>query len=66
MGNIEFVDLEFATPGQIEEKVKRALCEGGLQHTILYPSATAISRLSDAHRDNAIRYIEAGVKYGRF
>jgi len=66
MGNIEFVDLEFATPEQMDEKVRRALCDGGKEHTILYPSAVAISRLSDRYRDNAIQYIQSGLEHGRF
>jgi len=65
-GNIEFQDLEFAGPEEIEVKVKRAILDGGKEHTVLYTSATAISALSDRHRENAIRYIEAGLRYGRF
>ncbi len=66
MGNIEFHRLEFAAPEEMDALVRRALCEGPKDHFILYPSATAISRLSDRYRDNAIRYIEAGLEYGRF
>jgi len=66
MGNIEFCDLEFATPDEIEEKVKHAVLDGGKAHTILYPSATGHETVSERYRDNAIRYIEAGLKYGRF
>ena len=64
MGNIEFRHLEFATPHEIDVMVRRAICEGPKDHMILYPSATAISRLSDRYRDNAIQYIESGLKYG--
>ena len=66
LGNIEFCDLEFAEPDEIEQKAKSAIEDGGKEHTILYPSATAIARISDRQRDNAIRYIEAGLKYGSF
>jgi uroporphyrinogen-III decarboxylase len=65
MGNIEFRDLEFATPDEIEEKVRRAIEDGGKKHTILYPSARGITEVSEQYRDNAIRYIEAGLKYGK-
>ena len=64
MGNIEFCDLEFAQPDAIERNVKHAILDGGREHTILYCSATPISTVSDRYRDNAIRYIEAGVRYG--
>ena len=64
MGNIEFRKLEFAEPDEIEELVRRAIVEGGREHCMLYPSATAIAPLSARHRDNAIRYIEAGLRYG--
>jgi uroporphyrinogen-III decarboxylase len=65
MGNIEFRHLEFATPPEIDALVRRAL-SGPKDHLILYPSATAIARLSDRYRDNAIQYIESGVEYGAF
>jgi len=66
MGNIEFRDLEFAAPDEIEEKVKHAILDGGKEHTILYPSATGHEAVSERYRDNAIRYIEAGLKHGAF
>jgi hypothetical protein len=66
MGNIEFRHLEFATPQEIDEMVRRAICDGPKDHLILFPSATAISRISDRYRDNAIQYIESGLKYGAF
>jgi len=65
MGNIEFRDLEFCTPDEIERKVKAALLGGGLSHTILYCTATPIMSVTGRYRDNAIRYIEAGLRYGR-
>jgi len=65
MGNVEFRDLEFAGPDEIEEKVRRAVCDGGKAHTILYPSAVGISTVGERYRDNAIRYMEAGLKYGQ-
>ena len=58
-------DGEDAEPDEIEEKVRRAVCDGGKAHTILYPSAVGISMVGERYRDNAIRYIEAGLKYGR-
>ena len=64
MGNIEFGDLESGTPSEIEEKVRRAICDGGKERFILYPSSRPISALSDRFTVNAIRYIEVGIKYG--
>lgn len=66
MGNIEFRDLEFATPKEIDEKVRHAICDGGKKHFMLHPSAAAISRLSDRFRDNAIQYVKSGLAYGAF
>jgi hypothetical protein len=64
LGNIEFRHLEFATPDEIERLVADAICRGGKEGMFLYPSATGIARISDRYRDNAIRYIEAGLRYG--
>ena len=64
MGNIEFCDLEFDTPEQIDKKVHDAIVPGGKKHMLLYPSATPITALTDAYRDNAIQFIESGLKYG--
>jgi len=66
LGNVEFRHLEFAEPDEIEEMVQHAILDGGKEHCMLYPSARAISSISDRYRDNAIRYIEAGLRYGRF
>lgn len=65
MGNIEFRDLEFDTPEQIDRKVRAAIVPGGKQHMLLYPSATPIAALTERYRDNAIQFIESGLKYGR-
>ncbi|KPK84652.1 MAG: hypothetical protein AMJ81_05085 [Phycisphaerae bacterium SM23_33] len=63
-GNIEFLDMEQCTPEQIEEKVRRAIEDGGKAHTVLYPSATPHERHSERFLANAVRYIEAGLRYG--
>jgi len=65
-GNIEFADMEHCTPDQIEDKVRHALEDGGKQHTILFPSATPHERHSGRFTANAVRYIEAGLKYGQW
>ena len=65
MGNIEFRDLEFATPEEIDAKVREAICSERKDHFMLYPSATAISAISDRYRDNAIQYIQSGLEYGK-
>jgi hypothetical protein len=63
-GNIEFLDMETRTPDEIEALVRRAIDEGGRQRTVLMPSATPHERLSDVFVANALRYLEAGLKYG--
>ena len=65
-GNIEFLDMDTATPDQIEQKVRHAIEDGGKEHTVLYPSAPPHQRHTDLFTANAIRYIEAGLKYGTF
>ncbi len=64
IGNIEFRHMEHLTPDQIEEKVKRAILDGGPKGMILGLSATGISSVTDRYRDNCLRYIEAGLEYG--
>ena len=44
--------------------MKRAICEGGKERFILYPSSRPIGALTARYAANAIRYIEAGIKYG--
>jgi len=63
-GNIEFLDMERGTPDAIEELVRRAIDDGGRQRTVLYPSSTPHQQHTDRFTANAIRYIEAGLKYG--
>lgn len=65
MGNIEFRHLEFAEPDEVEQMVADAICRGGKQGTMLFPSATPITTVTDRYRDNAIRYIKAGLEHGR-
>jgi hypothetical protein len=65
-GNMEFVDMERCEPDEIEQKVRRAIEEGGKQHMVLYPSATPHEQHSARMLTNAERYIEAGLKYGAF
>ena len=63
-GNIEFLDMERCTPDEIEEKVRAAIEDGGRERTVLYPSATPHEQHSERFTANAIRYIEAGLRYG--
>lgn len=65
-GNIEFLDMERCTPGQIEELIRRAIADGGKKRLVLYPSATPHERHTPQFLANARRYIEAGLKYGTF
>jgi uroporphyrinogen-III decarboxylase len=65
-GNIEFLDMETCTADQVEAKVRHAIEDGGKAHTVLDPSAGPHERPTDRFIQNAVRYIEAGVKYGRY
>jgi len=65
MGNIEFRHLEFATRQEVDELVRRAICEQGKAGIMLYPSATPITYMSDQLRDNCLQYIESGLGYGQ-
>jgi hypothetical protein len=56
--------LEFASPAEIDEQVHEAIERGGKEGMILGLSATAITSISDRYRDNAIQYIESGLRYG--
>ncbi len=64
-GNIEFLDMDTAETDQIEREVRRAIEDGGKEHMVLCPSATPHQRHTDRFTANAVRYIEAGLKYGR-
>jgi hypothetical protein len=63
-GNIEFLDMETREPDEIEGLVRRTFDEGGRERTILLVSATPHERPTERFIANAVRYIEAGVKYG--
>lgn len=64
IGNIEYLDLCRLSPDEIEARVKHAVCEGGRKHFILGPTEFPISAINDLTRDNLIRFIETGIKYG--
>jgi hypothetical protein len=63
-GNIEFLDMETLPPDEIERKVREAIDQAGRIRTVLYPSATPHERHSPQLLANAVRFIEAGLKYG--
>ncbi len=64
-GNIEFCLLDLGTPDEVETAVRRAIEEGGKDHMVLFPSATPHQQHTPRFTANAIRYIEAGLKYGQ-
>lgn len=64
-GNIEFLDMETGTPDEVEELVRQAIEGGGRGNVVLQSSSGPHERPSDQFTANAIRYIEAGVKYGQ-
>jgi len=65
-GNIEFIDMETKTPDEVEELVRHAIEDGGRENVALFPSSTPHERHTEVFTANAIRYIEAGLKYGAF
>jgi hypothetical protein len=64
-GNIEFADLETRTAGEIDALVRAAIEQGGKQNMVLCQSAGPHERMSDRCAANMIRFIEAGLEYGR-
>jgi uroporphyrinogen-III decarboxylase len=64
-GNIEFLDMETATPDEIEALVRHAIEGGGRQNIALMPSSTPHERPTEKFLDNARRYLEAGLTYGQ-
>lgn len=64
IGNIQYSDLCQRPTNEFESLIKRAICDGGRQHFILGPTEFPISAIDKLTRDNLIRYIEAGIKYG--
>ncbi len=64
-GNIEFLDMETKSPDEVEGLVRAAVEDGGREHTVLCPSAGPHERPTALFAENAVRYIEAGLKYGR-
>jgi len=63
LGNIEFRELEFASPSRIRQLVRTAIAEAG-ERMILYPSATPHEKLTPKYRDNALAYVETALEYG--
>ncbi len=63
-GNIQFADMEMCEPDDIEAKVRRAIEDGGKERTVLDVSAPPHEQHTERFTANAVRYIEAGLKYG--
>jgi len=66
VGNIEFSDLEYCSPKEIDEKVKQVIYEGGRKRFILATSAGPITFVSKRLKENYIQFIKSGIKYGQF
>ena len=66
IGNVEVDDLARRGPDEIEALVKRAVSEGGRKHLMLGTSSDVYAQVDDRTRDNIVRFIEAGVRYGTF
>ena len=59
-GYQRFLDV----PDEVDAAVRQALEQGGKEHMVLFPSATPHQRHTSRFTANAIRYIEAGLRYG--
>jgi len=66
VGNIQFGDMEVCTPDEIDEKVKKTILSGGKEKFILSTTEGPISPVSSRMKDNYIKFIESGLKYGIF
>ncbi len=66
VGNIQFRDLEFCYPSEVDRKVKRMICSGGKERIILSATEGPITYVSDRLRDNYLRLIKSGIEYGSF
>jgi hypothetical protein len=65
-GNIEFVDMEWCSADEIESRIRRVIEDGGKKHMVLMPSTRPVQLHTKKFSENAIKYIEAGLKYGRY
>lgn len=65
MGNIELRHLEYCTRGEVDEMVRRAICEGGKSGMMLYPSAVPLTWMSDRVSENCLQYMKSALKYGQ-
>ncbi|MFH1905738.1 MAG: uroporphyrinogen decarboxylase family protein [bacterium] len=65
VGNIEFLDMETKNPGEMDEIVQYAIEGGGKENVMLWTSSGPHERPTDRFLDNAVHYIEAGLKYGK-
>lgn len=66
VGNIEFLDMETKDPDEMDKLVQCAIEGGGKKNVMLCTSAGPHERPTDRFLDNAVRYIESGLKYGKY
>jgi hypothetical protein len=64
IGGLEFRDFELCAADEIEAKTKEAIDQGGRAHYVVGASAVAMTYISEHFRDNVMRFIETGLKYG--
>ena len=64
MGNIQLRHLEYCTRDEIAEMVRRAICEGGREGMMLYPTARPLTWMSDNLTENCLQYMESALEYG--
>jgi uroporphyrinogen-III decarboxylase len=67
IGNIQYDDLAHCNSTQIEDLVKSVMDEGKSDRLILSPTAGPYEELIPQKMiDNYIRFIDAGIKYGKY
>ena len=66
IGNIQYDDLARQEPDRIEEMVRAAIAEGRSGRFILSPTAGPYEEtIPERMQENYVRFMEAGVRYGR-
>jgi hypothetical protein len=68
IGSVQYDDFERLAPDEMEELVRRQICDAGTGGgMILAPTAGPYAaQLTKRQRENTIRFIEAGRKWGRY
>ena len=67
MGHIQYNDLEFETPENVNLSVRSAIDQGAPgSGFVLFPTAEPIARISDRLLKNMEEFVASGREYGRY